>query len=329
MDDTTANDGSIESVMASIIVEPQKDEDEPREALGQADEADADDQTDADAGDADEADAGDDVDDGADDGDTDTEEDEQTEQTFTVKVNGREQDVPLSELLRGYSGQAYIQQRMQEVASARQEAENLFSTLQSERQQLAQFVQAAQDGHIPIRPPAMPDDQLLQTDPIGYLEARVKFDKDLAAFQQTQAAMQELNARTAQAEERARMVHLAEEHRQLAQIIPAFAKPETAAKLKQELIGLGTEVYGYAPEELRSVTDHRALRVLHDAAMYRRLMAGKSAAEKRTEAPRTPVIRPGAKAAPAAVGKRATMEKARTQMKRTGSVDDVARFLLM
>lgn len=332
MADTTANDGSIDAVVASLIEGPQTNEETTDEDLVQAD-ADAQDQTETDAGDeADEAnDDGDDTEEGDGEDDADAEEDEPVEQMFTVKVAGREQQVPLTELLRGYSGQAYIQQGMKQVAEARTEVEQIFNSLQTERQQLAQFAQAAASGQLPLAPPQMPDEQLLQTDPIGYLEARVKFDKDLAAYQQTQYQLQEVSARTAQAEERARLAFLADQHRQLQQVIPAFAKPETAKALKEALINTGTEVYGFTPEELRGVTDHRHLRVLHDAAQYRRLMAGKKPdAGKVTPKPdaQTPFIKAGAKVA-ASAGKQVKAEKAKAQMRRTGDVDDVARFLLM
>lgn len=328
MSDTTASDGSIEAVSASLIEGPQNDE-TTDEDLEQA-EADAEDQTEADAVDeAEEADDGDDTEEGDDEVDADAEEDEPAEQTYTVKVDGREQQVPLSELLRGYSGQAYIQQGMKQVATARQETEQVFNALQTERQQLAQFVQSAASGQIPLRPPAMPDETLLQTDPIGYLEARVKFDKDLASYQQTQVAVQELEQRTAAAQEMARMAHLAEQHRQLQQVIPAFAKPETAKALKETLISTGTDVYGFTPEELRGITDHRHLRVLHDAAQYRRLMSGKKAAAAPEAKPmKTPFVKAGVATSPKA-GKSVKAEKAKAQMRRTGDVDDVARFLLL
>lgn len=329
MSDTTALDGNdIDAVAASLIEGPPQEDDTTDEELVQA-QADAQDQPDADEADADEVTAADE-DESSDESDADAEEEDTAERLYTVKVNGRDQQVPLSELLRGYSGQAYIQEGMQRVAQAKQEAEQIFAVLQSERQQLAQFVQAVQTGQAPIQPPRAPDEALLQNDPIGYLEARVKYDKDLAAYQQTQMAMQEMQARNAQAEERARLAYLADQHRQLAQIIPAFAKPETATKIKQELISTGMDVYGYSQEELRGVSDHRALRVLHDAAQYRRLMAGKTATERPApqRAQQTPTLKPGAKQQPTQ-GKAKRVEQAKAQMKRTGSVDDVARFLLM
>lgn len=327
MDDTTAMDGSVDAVAASLIEGGPQEEDEQAEELVQSDEDDAQNQPEAEEADADEV-TDEDEDEGADESEADAAEEEPAEQLFTVKVDGREQQVPLDELLRGYSGQAYIQKGMKEVAETKQQAAAVYEALMSERQQIAQFAQAMQTGQMPMRPPEPPSEELLAKDPIGYLEARVKYDKELGAFQQGQQAMQELAARQAQAEEQSHRVRLAKEQQLLAQAIPAFAKPETAAKVKQDLLKAGQEVYGFGQEELSAVADHRMLRVLHDAAQYRRLMAGKVAEKQPTQAPKTPVIKPGVKVGEQA-GKKAKAEKAKAQMKRTGSVDDIARFLLM
>lgn len=326
MDDTTADSGSIDAVAASLIDGPPQEDEQP-EDLEQSDEDDAQDQTEADDAEPEEASA-DDEDEGADESDADVEEEEPAEQLFTVKVDGRDQQVPLAELLRGYAGQAYIQKGMKEAAAVKQQVAAVYEALNNERQQIAQFAQAVQTGQVPMRPPEPPSEELLSRDPIGYLEARVKYDKEAAAYQQGQQAMQEMSARQAQAQEQAHRALLAEEHQKLAQMIPAFAKPETAAKVKQDLLKAGQEVYGFDLDELRAVSDSRMLRVLHDAAQYKRIMAGKATDKQPSQAPKTPVIKPGVKAAPQA-SKRVKSEKAKAQMKRSGTVDDVARFLLM
>jgi hypothetical protein len=326
--DTTAQDGSIDAVAESLIAMPVKEDEEDQQDLQQPDEGDAPEQAEADDVDEGEEPEVDEADEAEDESEADAEDEAPAEQLFTVKVDGREQQVPLSELLRGYSGQAYIQKGMQEVAATKQEAESVYIALQSERQQLAQMVQAVQSGQVSLQPPQKPDESLLQTDPIGYLEARVKYDNDVAAYQQTQQQLQQVTQQQSEAQQRAYMAHLAQEQQKLTQVIPAFANPETAAKVKQDLIATGTEVYGYTADELRQVADHRALRVLHDAAQYRRLMSGKKAVEAPTAAPKTPTIRPGAKPS-AQANTRVKAEKAKAQMKRTGSVDDVAKFLLM
>jgi hypothetical protein len=283
-----------------------------------------------------EADAADNSEDDGEEPDAEDTEDEdyeeaeanETPDVFTVKVDGKDTEVTLEELKRSFSGQAYIQKGMKEVATIRQQFAAAEQALINERQQIAQFAQAVQTGQVPMRPPEPPSEELLSRDPIGYLEARVKYDKEVAAFQQGQYAMQEMSARQAKAQEQAHLASLAEEHQRLAQAIPAFAKPETAARVKQDLLKAGQEVYGFELDELRSVADHRMLRVLHDAAQYKRLMAGKATERQPSQAPKTPVIKPGVKAAPQA-SKRVKSEQAKAQMKRSGSVDDVARFLLM
>jgi hypothetical protein len=326
--DTTAEAGSIDAVAESLIATPAKEDEEDQQDLQQPDEGDAPEQAEADDVDEGEEPEVDEADEAEDESEADAEDEAPAEQLFTVKVDGREQQVPISELLRGYSGQAYIQRGMQEVAATKQEAESVYTALQSERQQLAQMVQAVQSGQVSLQPPQKPNESLLQTDPIGYLEARVKYDNDVATYQQTQQQLQQVTQQQSEAQQRAYMAHLAQEQQKLTQVIPAFANPETAAKVKQDLIAAGTEVYGYTPDELKQVADHRALRVLHDAAQYRRMMAGKKPVEAPAAAPKTPTIRPGAKPS-AQANTRVKAEKAKAQMKRTGSVDDVAKFLLM
>lgn len=327
MVDTTANDGSIDAVAASLIETPvEKVKEEETVDLEQSEQDDAQNQDDGDDAAAEEVDAY--TDESTDEGETDTEEDAPAEQLFSVKVDGRDQQVPLTELLRGYSGQAYIQKGMKEVASARQETTAVYEALQAERQQLAQVFQAAQSGQIPMQPPSMPSEELLSKDPIGYLEARVRYDKELASYQNAQGLRQQLEAQDAENRMQSHRAYLAEQQQQLARAIPALAKPETAAKVKQDLINAGTQVYGFTNDELEQVADHRLLRVLHDAAQYRRIVSGKAAVEKQAQQQqRTPVIKPGARPA-AQASKNVTTEKAKAQMKRTGNVDDVARFLL-
>jgi len=333
VDSTTARDGSIDAVAASLVEGPTPNtNDEPDDEMEQSTQDDAQDQSEGEEqGEADDGDASDDNDDqGSTDEDAaaDAEGDDDTAgQLFTVNVDGRTQQVPLAELIRGYSGQAYIQKGMREVADARKETSAVYQALQTERQQIAQFIKAAQENQIDLRPPVPPADELLSRDPIGYMEQRLKYDRALATYQQTQAVRQEMEAKAAEAQSAAQRAYLAEQHQQLTRVIPAFAKPETAARVKQDLISAGTGYYGYAPEELQAVTDHRALLVLHDAAQYRRLMSGKAAAPKEASAPRTPTIKAGTRTSVQG-GKRVQSEKAKVQMRRTGSVDDVTRYLL-
>lgn len=329
MSDTTAQDGSIDAIVDSLFEDPAQKEDETTadtEDAAQSDEDNAQAAPEDDAEDvaeADEADA-DATDDTEDEADADEQDD--AEQLYTVKVDGREQQVPLNELLRGYSGQIRIQQGFRDVAEARKEVAAVHHALQSERQQIAEFFRAAETGQVQMRPPERPSEDLITRDPIAYLEASAKYDREMNAYQQTIAVRNEMTRREQEQHEANRRAYMAEQAALLQRHLPAFSKPETAAKAKMELRAAGVE-YGFSEDELTAVDDSRMVRVLHDAAQYRRLMAGKASAEK-AQQPRTPTLKPGSKPAAPQAGKRTQVEKAKAQMKRTGSVDDVVRYLL-
>ena len=90
MDDTTAMDGSIEAVAASLISGGQPQEDETvAEELEQSDEDDAQDQTEAEGDDTEEADVAE-TDADQDEGEADAAEEEQTDHQPETKRQGQE-----------------------------------------------------------------------------------------------------------------------------------------------------------------------------------------------------------------------------------------------
>jgi len=143
--------------------EPEADEDAREDAEDTEDEAEAE------SDDEDEDDADEDADD-------DSDEEEQTEaQTFRVKVDGQEVSVTLDELKRGYSGQAYIQKGMEEAKQFQARLKQAAEAMAQERQQFLQlYEQAQQTGFKPA--PQPPAREMMQNDPIGYMERSAKAD---------------------------------------------------------------------------------------------------------------------------------------------------------
>ena len=84
--------------------------------------------------------------------------------------------------------------------------------------------------------------------------------------------------------------------------------------------------YGFDAAALDQITDAKTVQVLYDAMKYREMMGAKGEAERRVEKAR-PVVKPGAKK-PAKSSKAKQRQQAVARMKQTGSVDDVANFLL-
>ena len=121
--------------------------------------------------------------------------------------------------------------------------------------------------------------------------------------------------------------YLAEQAQLLTQRIPEFADAKKAGELKKSLIEAGSQHYGFSPDELQGISDARHVQVLHDAMRYRQLMAGKERVQEKVAQVNRPVVRPGAKR-PETTGKQIEAKKALSRMKTTGSVDDVAAYLL-
>lgn len=326
MENTTAQAVDEFEAATALILDEQPAEEPEEEALEadaeeQADEVDAEE---AEADEAEDADEADEAEDDDDDEETEELEEEPAPELYTVKVDGVEKQVTLDELRRGYSGQEYIQTQMRQVAEGRKEVEAIYNQLQQEAQQVAALRQRLEAGNIPQQP-VPPTKDLFDADPIGYMEAKIKYEEDLAAWQQSMGELQQFSARQQQMQQQALQYHLAQEMQKLQQVIPEFGDREKATQLRQAILETGQH-YGYSPDELNEVADSRAVRILHDAMKYRQMVAARGEAQKKVEKTR-PVVKPGAKKS-ATAGKVKQRKNAASRMKQTGSVDDVAKFLL-
>jgi len=320
---TTDMDGSIDSVADSLIMGNEGEENPTEEDLL--------DQPEEESNEADEYEDGEDLDDTADDESDDQDEDEAEEaedagqqELYTVKVDGEEREVTLDDLKRSFSGQAYIQKGMKEAAEAKKEAEGVYQALLNERQQLSQLLNQAQSGQL-APPPVPPSRELFNNDPIGYMEAKLSYDEALQTYQNQQYQIQQVTESQNQQMQIAQQQYLQGEMQRLAQAIPEFGDAKTASKLKEDLVQFGSKI-GYSEAELSEVMDHRAILVLQKAMKYDQLVEGKSKATQKASNAR-PVVKPGTKKT-GRTGAAKQRQNAQARMKKTGSIDDVAKFLL-
>jgi len=321
--DTTDMDGSIDSVADSLIMGNEGEENPTDEDLL--------DQPEEESNKAGPDDDGEDLDDTADDESYDQDEDEAEEaedagqqELYTVKVDGEEREVTLDDLKRSFSGQAYIQKGMQEAAEAKKEAEGVYQALLNERQQLSNLLYQAQSGQI-AQPPIPPSRELFNNDPIGYMEAKLSYDEALQNYQNQQYQIQQVAEQQNYQMQIAQQQYLQGEMQRLAQAIPEFSDAKTASKLKEDLVQFGSKL-GYSEAELSEVMDHRAILVLQKAMKYDQLVEGKSKATQKASNAR-PMVKPGTKKT-GRTGAAKQRQNAQARMKKTGSIDDVAKFLL-
>ena len=253
-----------------------------------------------------------------------SQEEPEMQNTYTVKVDGVEQQVTLDDLKQGYSGQKYVQQGMQDVAAQKKEAEAVYTALTNERQQLAELYQSLQNGNI-AAPPEKPTKELFDADPIGYMKQNMEYEEQKAQYDAQMAQLQQVSQKSSEAEATAKQAYLKEQMQILQREIPEFADSKRATALKEQLVTYGTNHYGYTTEEISQITDHRAIKVLHDAMRYQATLKGKSQAKQKLKSAK-PMMKPGAKKQPTSNAKVRSRQKAK--LRESGSIDDALGLIL-
>lgn len=239
------------------------------------------------------ADDRDEDDDDADDSDDDDEADDQPR--YKVRANGEEIEVPLDELLRGYSRQVDYTRKTSEVARMRE-------AVQREKGQVAE--------------------KLMMMSRVA--ERLSPQDREIMA--------QEWEAERAEYEtisQELRQEYLAEQSRLLQEAIPEWAQePEKATAEKRALAEYAENVVGLTREEIANAADHRMIVTLRKAMKYDELMgAGKEAL--RSKVATAPVMKPGGRPNHQAGGapsrrQAAEIKRAAQRLERSGSVTDAA-----
>lgn len=263
--------------------EPEDDEDED-------DDSDEDESEDDDPDDEDEDEDDDDEDDGK-----ASEIDPNTK--VRVKIDGEEQEVTFDELKAGYSRTQDYTRKTQEVAQQRQAVEQEKDQVLQQQQQWSQLLstfqqrlQATLSGRSEAEWQA-----LKQQDEISYYEER---DRERTIQERIQAAQTE-QQRVAQESQQRQQQQLQQqaqaEQERLLEVIEDWKDPEVKAKDISTINEYAMKVAGFQPQELQGIIDHRAIRVLRDAAKYQELMKAKEApaTKPKKSKVRTKTLKPG------------------------------------
>jgi len=244
------------------------------------------------------------------------------EQTFTIKAAGEEKEVTLDELKKSYQLGSDYTKKTQEVAEQRKvieqeakaiiEARKVRDDYSSKLQAIEQFLNGQNDN--PAELVAMKEN-----DPVGYAVKVAEMTEKKEQLQTIQAERARL-AQEQQTESQAQMQKFVEQEQiKLAESLPEFSDKTKGEQVRNDIRSYGKKV-GFTDEELSQVYDSRHVLVLHKAAQYDKLMAGKAGVKKKVaKAPKT--VKSGAKV------KQNVTDIQKKQMKRlqqTGSARDAA-----
>jgi len=250
--------------------------------------------------------------------DEETEEEEKPAEVYTVKVDGKEVEVTLDELQKGYSRTQDYTRKTQQIAETRKAVEAEAAAIRAEREQYAQLLGALKQQLESAETP-VDLERLRIEDPIEWITQREllrdKQDK-LAAIQSEQQRLSQL---TAQQRAQEMQAHLASQQEALIQAVPEWKDSKKAQAEKALLVEFGKKI-GFSDEELKNVYDHRAVIALRKAALYDQMMSKRGQIK--------PVINNGPRPAkPSAAGRVSTTTestRAKQRLAKSGRVNDAA-----
>jgi hypothetical protein len=302
-EDNSGGDNFDEALDAMIEPDDGQSEDVVEEDEDQDDVAASSDYDDAEIDDEDQVDAAEDT------------------NLISVKVDGKEERWTLDQLKQSAAGQAAINKRFQENADARKQIQQHAAALQQQQQQVMQLHQQAQDGG--LQAPIPPTRDLFESDPIGYMEEKLKYDESKAQYDQNMYQLQNVQNQRAQAQQEAHQTYLQEQAQVLTQFIPEIADPKKGEAIKNALVETGVS-YGFSAEEMQNVTDARYVRALNDARKYRDLVSKRKSTQSKGEKAR-PMVKAGSKKRPDSNAD--TRKKAQQRLQKTGSDADALSLM--
>lgn len=271
-----------------------------------------------------EAEATDEADEDADAGDEPEEAEEEVEAededpVYTLKINGKEEERPLSEILRGYSRNEDYTRKTMELANERRD---FHTERDSEREAIRNQKTQLEDAltHFAIPTQQEPNWAVLaqQMDPQQYNLARVQWEEQTRQQERAREAL-------AQFKDQERQELLGQEREKLLTHFPEWSDATAWNTAAAEMVEHGKH-YGFDATDLDGLADHRMFRVLQDAIAYRKGQAAANAAVKKVA--KAPKKLPTGK--PTGKNQRANRKRqeAMSRHKKVGTIDSAIDALM-
>lgn len=254
-----------------------------------------------------------------------------TEPLYTVKIDGKDTTVKLSEALAGYTRQADYTRKTQELAAQRaaheaeaqatRDARGRYETILGElERQLGPVNGERSEAQWNELRATKPDEYAREyTDFLRRQEQRAAIKREQDRIGQQKQAEQLTTLRN----------YVTSQRQVLEKDMPEFFDPVRGPKLKEGIRKLGLESYGFTEQELDRTYDARVLKMARDALNWHNHVAAQKAAKaKLADAPainREPGVK---QVATPKTKKVAADQAAMKKLEKTGKIDDALSLIL-
>ena len=244
------------------------------------------------------------------------------EQLVTVKIDGKEEQIPLKEAIAGYQRQADYSRKTAAVSEMRKQIEAEAQQVMAERQQYAQLLGALQQ-QLTEAVQQEPDwEKLYAEDPLEYVRQKDVWRERSEKLQAATAEQQRVMALMAEQQAQQLRQAVQQGREKLTELVPAWKDKAKWENDRVRLRSYATEKLGYSDEEISQAYDPRAVIALYKAMRYDEIMSKRPAPQvQKSPAP----MRPGTpQTAPARRNSEITRQKQR--LAQTGRVQDAAKL---
>lgn len=246
-----------------------------------------------------------------------------SELRVSVKIDGEESEVPISEAIRGYQRQQSYDSKMLELRGEREkfdaavdQATKLWQSKLAQMESLVTDLEAQVSGQEP--------DWNHVLDTYGseeFLRQQQEWNNKQSALAAARAEKERVSAESSEAERQRQAEYAAEEQRRLFDAWPELAD-EASSKAQIEDMTKYLQAKGYTSEELAGMLDHRMYLVARDAMRFQAIDSAKPATKKKVKGlPK--VLKPKATKGKQAI-QQDKIQATRRKLRNSGSVDDAA-----
>ncbi|HEX8418576.1 MAG TPA: hypothetical protein VF638_01030 [Sphingomonas sp.] len=196
----------------------------------------------------------------------DTGTDLDMDRVVTVKIDGEDVQVPLSEALKGYSREADYTKKTQALAEERKSLETTLTAKYADNLKQATDLFMQTD---PILAEASQIDwnALAQADPSTYTQLRAAVDQRLGVIGQAQAELQRVTQETARAEQERNAEQSRAEADALIKALPDLADASKMTEFAKSTVDY-LRGSGFQDAEIADLIDHKALLIVDKAAKW-------------------------------------------------------------
>ena len=183
--------------------------------------------------------------------------------------------ITVAELKRNNLFQRDYSRKTEEVKAERNQVEAEKSRVAEQDAAIQQQVELI-NAYAQAFMPQPPDRSMMQTDPLGYMEAKAAYDDHMQIIGQMIHVRQQERQKVQETQQAEFKRRLKTEMDKTIEALPHLKDPKRWDGFRTEIGKMLLDEYKFTTEELNGLTDHRMVHVIHDAAAWRKLQKQKS-----------------------------------------------------